>query len=58
MQSVAVLDQVQLQRLDDSIRLFGELTPSERERKMHLLNALERERTELIRYHRSRFRSK
>ena len=58
MQSVAVLDQVQLQRLDDSIRLFAELSRSERARKMYLLNALQRERNELIDFHRSPFRPK
>jgi len=58
MRAVMILDRLQLERIDHSIRALAELPLNERARKMHLLNALERERTELIGQHRSRYRHK
>ncbi len=51
MRAVGTLDAIQLGRIDHTIAVFGTLPVMERQRKMYLLNALQRERTELIRYH-------
>ncbi len=51
MRSIEILDAVQLSRIDTALAAFNALPTAERERKQYLLDALQREKAELIRYH-------
>lgn len=51
MRSIEMLDAVQLSRIEAALAVFNALSPAERERKQYLLDALQREKAELIRYH-------
>lgn len=49
MRSLLDLDDVQLRRLDQALAAMKQLPPAERVKKIHLLQALESEKQELIR---------
>ncbi len=50
MHSILTLDEIQLRRIDQAVAAFAELSDTERARKLHLLDALQRQRNELLRY--------
>ena len=51
MREIETLDEVQLSRINTALDAFNALSLAERERKQYLLDALVREKAELLRYH-------